>query len=75
MLLLVTLLRSFGLTKNQKMTMTHYYSVANHPKLVLTRLGNNKMTMDPSSDSDIDVTHEIHIHSFNVTFEGPNKMT
>ena len=33
------------------------------------------MPMDLSSDSDIDVTHEIHIHSFTVEFEGPNKMT
>ena len=61
--------------KNQKLTMTHYCAVANQPKLVLTGLGNNKMPMDLSSDSDIDVTHEIHIHSFTVEFEGPNKMT
>ena len=30
--------------KNQKLTMTHYCAVANQPKLVLTELGNNKMT-------------------------------
>ena len=61
--------------KNKKLMMTHYCAVANQPKLVLTELDNNKMTMDLSSDSDIDVAHEMHIHSFTVKFEGPNKMT
>ena len=36
---------------------------------------NKKLTMDLSSDSDIDVAHEMHIHSFTVEFEGPDKMT
>ena len=31
--------------------------------------------MDLSSDSDIDVAHEMHIHSFTVDFEGPDKIT
>lgn len=61
--------------KNKKLTMTHYCAVANQPKLVLTGLGDNKMTMDLSSDSDIDVAHEMHIHSFTVDFEGPHKIT
>ena len=60
--------------KNKKLTMTHYCAVANQPKLVLTELGNNKVKMDLSSDSDIDVAHEMHIHSFTVEFEGPDKM-
>lgn len=61
--------------KNKKLTMTHYCAVANQPKLVLTGMGENKMTMDLSSDSDIDVAHEMHIHSFTVEFDGPDKMT
>ena len=61
--------------KNKKLTMTHYCALANQPKLVLTELDNNKMSMDLSSDSDIDVAHEMHIHSFTVEFEGPDKMT
>jgi hypothetical protein len=55
--------------------MTHYCAIANQPKLVLTGLGNNKMTMDVSSESDIDVVHKMHIHSFAVEFLGPDKMT
>jgi hypothetical protein len=39
--------------------MIHYCIVANQPKLVLTGMGENKMTMDLFSDSDIDVTHEM----------------
>jgi hypothetical protein len=37
----------------------HYSVVANKPKLVLMGMGENKMTMDLYSDSDIDVTHEM----------------
>ena len=36
---------------------------------------NKKMTMDLSSDSNIDVAHKMHIHSFTVDFEGPDKIT
>jgi hypothetical protein len=39
--------------------MIHYSAVANKPKLVLTGMGENKMTMYLSSDSAIDVTHEM----------------
>ena len=53
--------------KNKKLIMTHYCALANQPKLVLTGLDNNKMSMNLSSDSDIDLAHEMHIHSF--TFE------
>jgi hypothetical protein len=57
--------------KNKKLTMTHYCALANQSKLVLTELDNNEMSMDLSSDSDIYVAHEMHIHSFTVEFEGP----
>ena len=49
----------FGLPRRKKYTMIHYCAVANQPKLVLTGMGENKMTMDLFSDSDIDVTHEM----------------
>jgi hypothetical protein len=61
--------------KNKKLTMTHYCALANQPKLVLTRLDNNKMSMDLYSDSDIDVAHEMHIHAFTFEFEGSDKIT
>jgi hypothetical protein len=35
--------------KNKNLTMTLYCAVANQPKLVLTGLDNNKMSMDLSS--------------------------
>ncbi len=61
--------------KNKKLTMTHYCAVANQPKLVLADFENNKLTMNLSSDSDIDVAREMHIHSAAIEFEGPDKMT
>ena len=61
--------------KNKKLTMTHYCALANQPKLVLTELDNNKMSMDLSSDSDIVVAHEMHIHPLTVEFEGAQQRT
>jgi hypothetical protein len=43
--------------KNENLTMIYNCIVMYQPKLVLTGMGENKMTMDLSSDSDIDVTH------------------
>jgi hypothetical protein len=50
--------------KNKNLMMIHYCAVANQPKLALTGMGENKMTMDISSDSDIDVTHEMQYRFF-----------
>jgi hypothetical protein len=49
----------YGDDKNKNLMMIHYCAVANQPKLVLTGMGENKMTMNLFSDSDIDVTHEM----------------
>lgn len=61
--------------KNKKLTMTHYCAEHNQPKLVLAGMDNNKMTMDLSPDSEIDVAHEKHIHSAAIQFEGDDSMT
>ena len=45
--------------KNKNLMMIYYCAVANQLKLVLTGMGESKMTMDLFSDSDIDVTHEM----------------
>jgi hypothetical protein len=61
--------------KNKQLTMTHYCAEHNQPKLVLQRMDNNKMTMDLSSDNEIDVASENHIHSAAIQFEGDDQMT
>ena len=61
--------------KNKQLTMTHYCAEHNQPKLVLQRMDNNKMTMDLSSDNEIDVASENHIHSAAIQFEGEDSMT
>ena len=48
--------------------------MANQPKLVLTEMCEYKITMGLSSDSDIDVTHEMHTYSFTVECDDPDKM-
>ena len=35
----------------------------------------DKLTMDLSKDSDIDVAKEVHIHSLAILFDGDDKMT
>ena len=61
--------------KDKKLVMTHYCAEHNQPKLVLAKMDGNKLTMDLSSDSDIDVAREMHIHSIAIEFEGDDKMT
>ena len=55
--------------------MTHYCAEHNQPKLILQGMDNNKMTMDLSSDNEIDIASENHIHSAAIQFEGADKMT
>jgi hypothetical protein len=57
------------------LTMTHYCAEHNQPKLTLTSMVDNKLTMDLSTDSDIGVTRETHIHSATIQFDGNDKMT
>ncbi len=60
---------------NRLLTMTHYCAEHNQPRLTLTSMEDNKLTLDLSKDSDIDVTKESHIHSATILFDGENKMT
>jgi len=60
---------------NRLLTMTHYCAEHNQPKLTLTGIEENKLTMDLSKESDIDVARESHIHSAAILFDGNDKMT
>ena len=60
---------------NRLLTMTHYCAEHNQPKLTLTGMADNKLTLDLSKDSDIDVARETHIHSATILFDGNDKMT
>ncbi len=59
---------------NRLLTMTHYCAEHNQPKLTLTGMADNKLTLDLSKDSDIDVARETHIHSATILFDGNDKM-
>ncbi len=61
--------------KNRKLIMTHYCAEHNQPKLILKEWDQKKLTMDFSSDSEIDVAKESHIHSAAIEFDGENRMT
>lgn len=61
--------------KNRQLTMTHYCAEHNQPKLILKEWDQNKLTMDLSSGSEIDVAHESHIHSAAIQFDGEDRMT
>jgi hypothetical protein len=50
----------------RRLIMTHYCAEHNQPKLTLTNMVENELTMDLSKDSDIDVEREIHIHSLTI---------
>ncbi len=61
--------------KNKKLTMTHYCSVANQPKLALKGYENDKLTMDLLANSEIDVAKDEHIHAATIQFNGEDSMT
>ena len=57
----------------RRLTMTHYCAEHNQPKMALTNMVGNKLIMDLSKDSDIDVAKEAHIHSLAILFDGDEK--
>jgi hypothetical protein len=61
--------------KKKELVMTHYCAEHNQPKLILTGMDNNNLTMDLSPDSDIDTAKETHIHSVSIQFDGNDKMS
>ena len=61
--------------KNKKLSMTHYCAEHNQPKLVMQGMDKNQLKMDLTSDSEIDVANESHIHSAAIQFEGDDRMT
>ncbi|GJL78660.1 MAG: hypothetical protein NPINA01_16490 [Nitrospinaceae bacterium] len=58
----------------RKLTMTHYCSEHNQPKLTLTSMKGNQLNLDLSKDSDIDVAKEAHIHAASIQFDGKDKV-
>ncbi|MEK9627483.1 MAG: hypothetical protein VW455_00525 [Nitrospinota bacterium] len=61
--------------KNRELTMTHYCAEHNQPRLVLKEWNQNKLSMDLSSNNEIDVAHESHIHAAKIQFDGEDRMT
>ena len=61
--------------RDRKLTMTHYCSEHNQPKLMLTSVEDGKLTMDLAKESDIDVAKESHIHGLTILFDGKDNMT
>jgi hypothetical protein len=55
--------------------MTHCCAEHNQPKLVMQGMDKNKLKMDLTSDSEIDIANESHIHSAAIKFEGADRMT
>ena len=55
--------------------MTHYCAEHNQPRLVLKEWNQNKLSMDLSSNNEIDVAHESHIHAAEIQFDGEDRMT
>jgi hypothetical protein len=61
--------------KKKELVMTHYCAEHNQPKLMITGLDKNKLTMDLSPDSDIDTASETYIQSVSIQFDGDDKMS
>lgn len=59
----------------RRLTMIHYCAEHNQPKLALTDMVGNRLAMDLSQDSDIEVAKEMHVHSVVILFDGDDKMT
>ena len=60
---------------NKMLTMVHYCAEHNQPKLILTSMKDNRLTMELSGDNDIDVANETHIHAATISFNGKDGMT
>ncbi len=56
-------------------TMTHYCMLGNQPKMTLEKAEGNSLFFDLSKDSDIDVSHDHHMHGAKITFDSKDQMT
>ncbi|MGV7220343.1 MAG: hypothetical protein ACQ9MH_02310 [Nitrospinales bacterium] len=57
------------------LTMVHYCAEHNQPKFALKNMDAKNVTMELTSDSDIDVAKDKHIHVATIRFDGEGKMT
>lgn len=60
---------------NQTLQMTHYCMLGNQPTMTLTSMKNNQLQFSLSSDADVEVAKERHMHAAAITFDGPTTMT
>lgn len=59
----------------KKLHMIHYCGSHNQPKMSLINVKENELIFDLASDADIDVSHQEHMHSVSLHFNGPDSLT
>lgn len=58
-----------------KMTMTHYCSVGNHPKMVLKKTGDNEMDFEMKGTTGLGSAKEMHMHGMTITWKDADHIT
>ena len=62
-------------TPKRELTMTHYCSLGNQPKMMLMSLEGDVLEFDLAKDAAIDVAKDHHMHSLRITMKGQDQMT
>ncbi len=58
-----------------KLAMTHYCAIGNQPKLALESASGDKIKLNFAKNNVINPKKEDHMHSLEITFQGPDQMT
>lgn len=61
--------------ENGKMTMTHYCSVGNHPKMILKKSTDNEMDFEMKGTDGIGSAKDMHMHGMDIIWKGPDHIT
>ena len=59
---------------SKELRLTHYCMLHNQPSMKLQNINQHSISFEFSSESDIDVANEEHMHSLTIEFTGPDSM-
>ncbi len=61
--------------ENGKVTMTHYCSVGNHPKMTLKKSSDKEMDFEMKGTDGISSAKDMHMHGMDITWKDPDHIT
>lgn len=61
--------------EQEQLVMTHYCTLGNQPKMELTDVGAQHLSLDFAGGQGIDPASDMHMHSLTIAWDGPDQVT